>query len=323
MAVSTSGRRGTGGAPAIELRGISKRYGPVQAVDRVSVRIAPGEVYALLGLNGSGKTTLIRLLLGMVRPGGGSARVLGRPVGDPSAWARVGYLVESPAAYPEPTVRENLEVVRRLRRLRGSAPVDEAIALLGLGPYAGARARTLSQGNLQRLGLAKALLHRPDIVVPDEPVNALDPAGVVGIRGLLASLAREHGTTVLLSSHLLGEVSRLATRIGVLHAGRLVDEFATADLARRVRRRLEVTTRDDARALQVLHAAGFTARRAPQALLLEDVRATDRPDAVTTALVAGGVPPVRLAVVEEDLESWFLRLVGHGPPTAGEGADGR
>ena len=118
-------------------------------------------------------------------------------------------------------------------------------------------------------------------------------------------------------------MSRLATRIGVLHAGRLVDEFATADLARRVRRRLEVTTRDDARALQVLHAAGFTARRAPQALLLEDVRATDRPDAVTTALVAGGVPPVRLAVVEEDLESWFLRLVGHGPPTAGEGADGR
>ena len=303
--------------PVITVCGVSKRYGRVVAVDNVTLDVQPGEVYALLGLNGAGKTTLIRMLLGMVRPTTGSLEVTGRPVGDRSVWSQVGYLVESPSAYPELTVRENLEVVRRLRKADDRSYVDDAIDLFGLRPYEGRRARALSLGNVQRLGLAKAFMHRPSLLLLDEPVNSLDPAGVVEVRDLLVSLARDHGVTVFLSSHRLGEVARVATRIGVLHQGRLVDEFDADALVSRVRTRLEVGARDIGRAERVLREAGFEARDSAGGpvlagsgvLVLEDIRALERPELVAEALVRAGEPPTRIAVVEEDLETYFLRLV--------------
>ncbi|WP_211370138.1 ABC transporter ATP-binding protein [Nonomuraea turkmeniaca] len=227
-----------------------------------------GQIYALLGLNGAGKTTLIRMLLGMIAPTAGSVSVLGAAVtaGERSAWARVGYLVEVPVAYPELTVRENLHLVRRLRRLPGGT--DEVIERLALTPYADRRARTLSMGNLQRLALAKALIHAPDLLILDEPVNGLDPAGVVEIRTLLAGLAHQHGTTVLLSSHLLTEVARLATRIGIIHHGRLLGEHDTDALEQHLGRRLNITTRDDTKAHDVLHAHDYHPGPAPGGGLL-------------------------------------------------------
>ncbi len=295
--------------PMITVRGVSKRYAEVVALDDVSLEVRPGEVYALLGLNGAGKTTLIRVLLGMIRPTGGHVQISGRPLSDRTVWAEVGYLVEAPSAYPELTVRENLEVVRRLRKVSDRAAVQRAIDLFGLRGYADRRARTLSLGNAQRLGLAKALLHRPSLLVLDEPVNGLDPAGVVEIRGLLVDLAREHGITVLLSSHLLAEVARTATRVGVLHHGRLVDEFDADALAARVRPRLEIGARDVVRAAAVLGDAGVHARLASGGLVIEDDWAVRHPELVATALVRGDEPPTRLAVTEDDLETYFLDLV--------------
>lgn len=296
-------------APAISVRSVSKRYGEVLAVDDVTLEVQPGEVYALLGLNGAGKTTLIRLLLGMIRATAGSVEVTSLPVTDRTVWSQVGYLVEAPSAYPELTVRENLEVVRRLRKVPGRSSVDDAIDLFGLAPYADRRARALSMGNVQRLGLAKAFLHRPSLLLLDEPVNSLDPAGVVEIRTLLVDLVREQGVTVLLSSHRLAEVARVATRIGVLHHGRLVDEFDTGALASRVRRQLEVGARDPVHAAQVLRDAGFEARYGSGRLVIEQSLAVGHPELVATALVRAGEPPTRLAVTEEDLETYFLRLV--------------
>lgn len=304
--------------PVITVRGVSKRYRHVVAVNNVTLDVQAGEVYALLGLNGAGKTTLIRMLLGMVRPTAGSLEVTGRRVTDRSVWSQVGYLVESPSAYPELTVRENLEVVRRLRKVENRSCVDEAIDLFGLRPYAGRRARALSLGNVQRLGLAKAFLHRPSLLLLDEPVNSLDPAGVVEVRDLLVHLARDHGMTVFLSSHRLGEVARVATRIGVLHEGRLVDEFNADALASRVHTCLEVGARDIVGAARVLRESGLEALDPAggpvlggrPALVLEDVSALEHPELVAVALVRGGVPPTRIAVVEEDLETYFLRLVG-------------
>jgi ABC-2 type transport system ATP-binding protein len=214
----------------VSVRQLTKRYGELVAVDAVSLDVAAGEIYALLGLNGAGKTTIIRMLLGMVRPTVGSVQMLGSPVSARmrSVWSRVGYLVETPAAYPELTVRQNLDAVRRLRRLSERHAVDAVIERLALTRYADRPARTLSLGNAQRLGLAKALIHRPDLLILDEPANGLDPAGVVEIRTLLHQLAERDGVTVLLSSHILAEVARLATRIGVIHEGRLVAGFDAA-----------------------------------------------------------------------------------------------
>jgi ABC-2 type transport system ATP-binding protein len=302
--------------------GLSKRYGAVTAVDSVCLRVDAGDIYAMLGLNGAGKTTTIRMLLGLIRPTEGSLALLGTPVGPAqrSVWARVGYLVESPAAYPELTVRENLEVVRRLRRLVDRRAVDEVIERLGLGPYADRRARTLSLGNAQRLGLAKALIHRPELLILDEPANGLDPAGVVEIRHLLRDLAGAHGTTVFLSSHILAEVARLATRIGVIHQGRLLQELDADEVGRRARQRLAVSARDDIAARAALAAAGFDAEPTGDgAFAVYDERAVHRPDDVATVLVAASCPPTRLVVEREDLETYFLRLVGAAPPAEGNG----
>ena len=303
--------------PVISVQGVSKHYGTLAAVDDVTLEVGVGEVYALLGLNGAGKTTMIRMLLGLVRPTAGRLEVSGRSVTDRSVWAQVGYLVETPSAYPDLTVLENLEVARRLHRLPERGVVDEAVARFGLEPYAASKARTLSLGNAQRLGLAKALLHRPRILVLDEPVNGLDPAGVVEIRELLIDLAREHGVTVLLSSHLLSEVARVATRIGILHAGRLIEEMDSTTLEASTCTRLEVASRDVARAAGILRGAGFAVRLEAGDTLVLEGRAVQHPEEVATVLVEGGEPPTRLVVVDEDLEAHFMRLVGHHSPTHG------
>lgn len=302
--------------PVISVSAVSKRYGEVVAVDHVSVRVEQGEIYALLGLNGAGKTTLIRMLLGMVRPTAGRLSLFDLPIrpGVRSVWARVGYLVETPAAYPELTVRENLRLVCRLRRLRDGQAVEEVIERLGLSGYADRRARTLSLGNTQRLGLAKALLHRPDLLILDEPANGLDPAGVVEIRDLLRDLAHEHGTTVFLSSHVLAEVARLATRIGIIHNGELIQELDGKKLAQQVRGWVSVSTRDDAAAVRALRDAGFDPHPGDErGLVLRDERAVDAPEEVATLLVSAGCPPTRLVVEREDLETYFLHTVGAAP----------
>jgi ABC-2 type transport system ATP-binding protein len=300
---------------AIETIGLSKSYGAVRAVDAVNLRVGRGEIYGFLGLNGAGKTTTIRALLGMIRPGAGTVCVLGQPVGPNGRgpWRRVGHMVERPSAYPELTVRENLEVARRLQGLAGGAATDRIIERLGLGEYAGRRAGTLSTGNLQRLGLARALLHEPELVILDEPGNGLDPAGVVEIRTLLAGLAREQGATVFMSSHILTEVDRLADRIGIIHKGRLVEELKAEKMEQLRSRRLEIKTRDLEIARDVLGKNGFLVKAGENAIFLTESRAIDAPDEVADLLVRAGAPPTRLAVEQEDLEAYFLRLTGEKP----------
>jgi ABC-2 type transport system ATP-binding protein len=298
---------------AIETENLGKRYGEVTAVANLRLRVAEGEVYAFLGLNGAGKTTTIRMLLGMTRPTTGRAFVLGTRVrlGSREPWGAVGYLVETPRCYPELTVRENLEAARRLHPGTPPAAVSRTIEQLCLAPYADRRAGTLSHGNAQRLGLAKALLHEPRLLVLDEPANGLDPAGIVEIRALLLELTRERGVTVFMSSHILAEVARLAGRIGIIHQGRLLQELDLEELERNRRRRLLVRARDTEAARRALSAAGEPCEILPDgALELASADAIADPGAIATLLVRAGVPPTQLAVEEEELERYFLRLIG-------------
>ena len=260
---------------AIETTGLSKSFGSVRAVDSVSLRVQRGEIYGFLGLNGAGKTTTIRALLGMIRPSAGSVRVLGQPVGPHGRgpWQRVGHMVETPAAYPELTVRENLEVARRLHGVADKDATARAIDRLGLSVYAERKSGTLSTGNRLRLGLARALLHKPDLLILDEPTNGLDPAGVVEIRALLSSLVREQGVTIFMSSHILTEVDRLATRIGIIHEARLIEELEARQVEALRSRRLAVTTRDLDKARAVLTRAGFDVKNGDKTLLLHEARA--------------------------------------------------
>ncbi len=298
---------------AIETSNLTKHYGQVKAVENLSLQVREGEIYAFLGLNGAGKTTTIRMLLGMIKPTNGQARVLHTTVlpGRTEPWGAVGYLVEIPRHYPELTVAESLELARRLHPGTPKKAVSEAIERLGLGEYANRLAGNLSQGNAQRLGLAKAMLHRPRLLLLDEPANGLDPAGIVEIRDLLLELTREHGVTVFVSSHILAEVARIARRIGIIHQGRLLQELSVDDLERNRKRRLLLRVRDPQSARQAITAAGYAVELLASGMLaLNDTAAFERPDDVNLLLVRAGVSPTFLSVEEEDLEQYFLRLVG-------------
>ena len=296
----------------IETNELSKFFGHIRAVDSVNLRVKRGEIYGFLGLNGAGKTTTIRALLGMIRPSTGSVKVLGQAVGPNGSgpWRRVGHLVESPAAYPELTVKENLEIARRLQGISDKSATSRVIEHLGITPYENRKAGVLSTGNLQRLGLARALLHEPELLILDEPANGLDPAGVVEIRELLARLAHEKGITVFMSSHILTEVDRLATRIGIIHEGRVLDELDTEKLDDLRSLRLEIKARDLEAAQSVLTCAGFEVKASDNTLFISDADAIGAPDEVATILVSAGTPPTRLAVEHENLEEYFLRLTG-------------
>src|SRR4030042_841560 len=196
----------------IRTENLKKHFGKVMAVDGIDLSIKKGEIYGFLGLNGAGKTTTIRMLLGMIRPTSGVSYIKCKKVnaGNSELWTGVGYLVEMPYSYPDLTVWENLEVVRRLRFIPDHDAVNSIIERLKLGPYRDRIAKNLSLGNAQRLGIAKAMIHDPELLILDEPANGLDPAGIVEIRELLLDLSHNQGVTVFMSSHILEEVARLA-----------------------------------------------------------------------------------------------------------------
>jgi ABC-2 type transport system ATP-binding protein len=291
---------------------LSKQYGDVKAVSELSLNVRKGEIYGFLGLNGAGKTTTIRMLLGMIRPTSGFSIIDGKRVfaDNTGLWENIGSLVEVPYSYPDLTVRENLEIVRRLRFISDKKSTDNVIDRVQLGSYANRKAKNLSLGNAQRLGLAKALIHHPDILILDEPTNGLDPAGIFEIREMLSDLAANKGVTIFISSHILGEVSKFATRIGIIHEGKLVQEIDAGQLDKLCRKRLLVNSNYNITACSILAQNGYKVSETKDGLLeIKDETALRKPDAIATILVHAGCPPILLQVDEEDLESYFLRAI--------------
>ncbi len=297
----------------IHTENLTKFFGKVCAVDGISLNVRKGEIYGFLGLNGAGKTTTIRLLLGMIRPTSGRSFFYKKRVhaGNYHLWHNVGYVVEIPYSYPELNVRENLEIIRRLRFISDRNSVGAVINKLQLGPYAERKVKNLSQGNAQRLGLAKALLHDPEILLLDEPSNGLDPAGIVEIRELLRDMALNRGVTIFISSHILGEISKFATRIGIIHEGRLIQEVDNIQLDQLCQKRLLVNTFDNKAIAGILARNGYSADINKDGTVeIKNENAVNHPEEIATILVIAGFPPTLLKVEEEDLESFFLTAIG-------------
>jgi ABC-2 type transport system ATP-binding protein len=297
----------------IRTENLTKQFREVKAVKDLSISIKKGEIYGFLGLNGAGKTTTIRMLLGMIWPTAGNAYIKGRKIipGRDKIWADTGHVVEVPYSYPELTVRENLQITAKLRSINERKAVDTIIEKLKLTEYAERKAKNLSQGNSQRLGLAKALIHNPEILILDEPSNSLDPVGIVEIRELLLDLSINKGVTIFISSHILGEISKIATRIGIINDGILIQENDTAHLEKLRTKRLLTDAANKQKAIDILNINNLSTEITEEGhISIINEHAINHPDEISEMMVRNGVPPTLLKVEVEDLESYFLKTIG-------------
>ena len=218
----------------IQTMGLSKRYKDNWAVDHLDLRVEQGDIYGFIGRNGAGKSTTLKLLCGLARPTQGEALIFGKPIRDSVARRRVGALIEQPGLYPDLSGRENLWLYATLLGLDSpTRQVDEILETVGLSPKEKKPIKHYSMGMKQRLGVGLALLGGPDLLLLDEPINGLDPEGIREMRELLLRLNRERGLTLLISSHILGELSKIATRYGIIQAGRLMEQITAGELAQK------------------------------------------------------------------------------------------
>ena len=288
----------------IDIRGLTKTYGTVRALNGLTLSIPRGGVYGILGPNGAGKSTLFRTLLGLIRPTSGDATIMGGPIGAPSSMRRMGSMIETPRFPPFLTARQVLEWLARAHGGVTSTEIDHWLQRVGLTDAADRRVRGFSVGMLQRLGVAAALMTKPDLVILDEPTSGMDPPGIQEMRALIRSLADNDGVTIVLASHQLQEVQRVCDRVAIFNKGKVVTEGRVSDLtAAGERLRLSVTPL--ARALDVL---GARATLDGDAVLASIPRA-DGP-ALIKALVEGGVDVEEARWIGADLEDVFMNQTG-------------
>jgi len=294
----------------IETYNLTKRFKDLIAVNNISLEIETGEIYGFVGLNGAGKTTTIRMLLGMIKPTQGTVLLFGKDISKSfDLWNDVGYLVETTHSYPNLSVKENLEVYYHLRKLNNKKIIDVIIERLKLSDYQNTKAEHLSLGNLQRLGLAKVLMHEPKLLLLDEPMNVLDPAGIIEIREMFKELSKR-GTTIFISSHILSELAKLATKIGIIHKGKLINELKLDELEQQVLKKLIIETRNNLKALELLKHKGIPSSINNENMIeVYDHQAISEPEVICEWLVNADLTPRLLYVFEEDLEAFFIRMI--------------
>lgn len=288
---------------------LTKRFGATLATNNISIHVKRGEIYGFLGLNGAGKTTLIRMLLGMIKPDIGTIQLLGQQITSKlQSWNNIGYLVEA-HSYPNLSVYENLKVIYKLRHLTDKNAIENIIEKLKLTEYRNTPAEALSLGNQQRLGLAKALIHNPKLLILDEPINGLDPEGIVQVRNLLIGLSQK-GSTIFLSSHILGEISKLAHRIGIIHEGKLIKELTTTELSNQIIKKIFVQTTDNLKALHCLQNSNYSAVQTnANEIEISNPQAVAHPEHISKLLTECGLPPKQIFLFTEDLEMFFMRTI--------------
>ena len=292
--------------------GLTKRYKGIAVVDSVSMHIRRGDIYGFVGRNGAGKTTVMRLICGLIRKSGGDCELFGKLDNGSAVLAarrRTGAIIEAPSVYPEMTAEQNL-VEQCLTLGVGREGVPALLEYVGLSGVGKKKAKNFSLGMRQRLGIAMALAGSPDFLILDEPVNGLDPQGIAEIRELLLRLNRERGITILISSHILGELSKLATCYGFIEKGRLLKEISAAELEEACRKSVRIVVSSTEKLPLILERGlglqDFKLLSDTEAELYADVKIGE----LALALQAGGIELLRVQEKDEDLEGYFLNLVG-------------
>ena len=295
----------------IQTRGLSKRYKDKWAVDHLDLQVEQGDIYGFIGQNGAGKSTTLKLLCGLARPTQGEALIFGKPVRDPVARRRVGALIEQPGLYPDLSGRENLCLYAALLGLDSpERQVADTLETVGLSPKEKKPVKHYSMGMKQRLGVGLALLGGPDLLLLDEPINGLDPEGIREMRELLLGLNRERGLTILVSSHILGELSKIATRYGIIQEGRMVEQITAGELEQKCTDYLHLKADQPQKAAALLerelHLARWEMRPEGEVRIYDPVDAK----AVGQVLIQAGIAVEEMSLHRQDLEGYFLERMG-------------
>ena len=293
--------------------GLSKKYESTVALDHLDMAVRRGEVYGLVGENGAGKTTLMRILSGLAFKTSGEMSLFGTndKNGLVKQRQRIGFIVETPALYPDMTATENLEVQRLQRGIPGNECIGKALRTVGLTDTGKKKTKHFSLGMKQRLGLAMALLSEPEFLVLDEPVNGLDPTGIVEIREILRKLNREYGTTILISSHMLGELYQLASCYGFIHKGKLLEQITLAQLDERCKNHLSIKVDDVSRAVALLETRlSIKKYEVIPNSIIKVYERLDESGTVSKELIMGGILIEDMTIKGDDLEAYYMRIIG-------------
>ena len=295
----------------LEATALTKRYRGFSALNGLNMKIPKGAIYGFVGRNGAGKTTLIRLICGLQEPSGGEYALYGvknTDAGIVRSRRRMGAVVEGPSIYLDMTARENIRQQYRVLGLPSDDGIEELLRLVGLGDTGKKKARNFSLGMRQRLGIAVALAGTPDFLVLDEPVNGLDPPGIIEMRELILRLNREHGITVLISSHILDELARLATHYGFIDGGRMLKEISAEELEARCRKCMRVEVSDAEVLARVLDGMQADYRIADDchADIYAEIPVTE----LVSALAREGCTVGSIRERDESLESFYMNLMG-------------
>lgn len=290
----------------LQTEGLTKLYGGVPAVNNVSLSVKKGEIYGFVGKNGAGKTTFIKLILGLVKPTDGKFKLFSENDIN-KARRRVGSLIENPALYTNMSARENLDIYCTMLN-EDKKQIDEILKIVGLADTGKKKAKNFSLGMKQRLGIAMALVGNPEFIVLDEPINGLDPMGIVEIRELILKLKNEHGKTVFISSHILGELEKMATCYGIISKGRLVEEITAKELSEKCGTKTVIKTDNSDKAIKII--SEFLKNNNVTVGTDNDILVNDSVENVgelTNELFKAGIVVKSISTVDNDAESYFIK----------------
>jgi len=297
----------------IETNHLTKQYGPQKSVANLNIHVQRGRIYGLLGRNGAGKTTTMKMLLGLTQPTSGEVAIWGKSLAgnEKKLLPRIGSLIESPGFYPNLTATENLRIFAALRGLKNQNAIKSALDLVGL-PYRDKKLFSqYSLGMKQRLAIALAVMHDPELLILDEPINGLDPIGIAEVRSFIRALCDERGKTILISSHILSEVALLADDIGIIDHGVLLEEESFAELEAKSSRYVRFAVSDTERAAEILRGVfrenQFTVQDG-HTLRMDSIKIPVAK--IVSAFVQHGLEVSEAATVEESLEDYFKRVTG-------------
>ena len=296
----------------IETHDLTKKYGSQTSVSHLNIHVKKGRIYGLLGRNGAGKTTTMRMLLGLTAPTSGEVTIFGKPFqgNEKNILPRIGCLIESPGLYGNMSAYDNLAVKCRLFGINDKRYIENILKTVGLSNVGKKKTKHFSLGMKQRLGIGMALVGEPDLLLLDEPINGLDPQGIAEIRDMIFKLRDEQNMTIIISSHILEELSKIATHYGIIHNGTLVQEITKEELMQRCGERMEIFLDDPKQALPVLDQMGFKNYQVTDKNTIHIYERLDESAAVNMELAKAGVSVRGIGITSEELENYFLNLTG-------------